>query len=74
MIDIRSRIVMLHISAEFITKTFKNISLSFILLHFFFLLIHVNLKDIFFRLRVSAIISEIFLFRFRAVRPVLVKL
>ena len=33
-----------------------------------------NLKDIFFPLRVSATISKVFLFRFRALRPVLVKL
>jgi len=28
---------MLHITAEFIMKIFKNITLSFILMHFFFL-------------------------------------
>jgi hypothetical protein len=33
-----------------------------------------NLKDIFFLLRVSSNISKIFLFRFRALRPELVKL
>jgi hypothetical protein len=54
-------------------KTFKNISLSFILIHIFFSLVNVNLEDVFVPLSVSVTISETFLFHFRALRHVLVK-